>query len=901
MPLDDAEMRSVERDVRAGLPDRLRILLWVLLAANAAFFVANAVFDPNGLTRWVLFNGPVCLLIIFLLSRLRHAGSLARAIAFGVVLVGTVSGSTAAWGVLAGDITAATLITTAVCLCTSLALPWGPAVQLVVVVFGLTAMVSNALLVPGALASVGVTSVTAAVLPLVASIWIAQAQIRVASRTLAREREGQRVQRVLEKQLRFRALVQHSADLHVILDRELNVLVVEGNVEETLGYSSPSEFLGTLGPSYVHPEDVDKLPALFSEVVHGKGVVGPVEVRVRHADGSWVHIEFVARNLLDDPVIGGIVLNSRDVTLRRRVELDRELLLEVARELSATLDRDAMVSRVQQRMCVALPCERVITFFQDDGRRGLRLIGHHGFTQDEAARMVPLELSSDTPLNRALLGGKTIVTDGTGIESLLPPTVRPALANGFLLLVPLNIGGRLRGGLGFLREQGGRPFSPGQIQLAEGVGRHVSLAIGAAELYREQQETARISAALARVGREMISSLDTPVLLSRLCQLTTEALGCDASHTLLWEPDAEAYGVVAGYGDTPENWESLRLVRFPPCSIEGLLGALEQDKVVQLTGPWDTQPDPLSRLPEMLGITVALHVGLRRGDRLIGYQTALYLGRRERFTAAQERLARGIAHLGSLALENARLVEELEKADRLKSDFVANMSHELRSPLHVIIGYHEMLLEGALGPIAPQQVEALRRADRGARELLELVEMTLDLSRLTARRAPVDLEDVSIPKLVEDLIRADLLLAKPHLDLQCKVAPELPTLQTDRLKLRLILKNLLGNAVKFTDAGTVELSVRRRENGAEFEVADTGIGIPPAVRERIFEPFFQADGSASGRGGAGLGLYIVRRMVELLGGELEFDSEPGRGTTVRVWIPRHPTAAGPSPEGEEAT
>jgi len=102
----------------------------------------------------------------------------------------------------------------------------------------------------------------------------------------------------------------------------------------------------------------------------------------------------------------------------------------------------------------------------------------------------------------------------------------------------------------------------------------------------------------------------------------------------------------------------------------------------------------------------------------------------------------------------------------------------------------------------------------------------------------------------------------------------------------MVLKNLLGNAVKFTDSGTIGLRASKQRDGVQFEVTDTGVGIAETDRERIFEPFFQVDGSARGRGGAGLGLYIVRRLVELLGGTVALDSEPGRGTAVRVWIPR---------------
>jgi signal transduction histidine kinase len=253
----------------------------------------------------------------------------------------------------------------------------------------------------------------------------------------------------------------------------------------------------------------------------------------------------------------------------------------------------------------------------------------------------------------------------------------------------------------------------------------------------------------------------------------------------------------------------------------------------------------------------------------------------------QERVAAGIAQLASLALEHARTVEALERASRLKSEFVATMSHELRTPLNVILGYHALLLEGAWGTLSSEQHEVLRRAENSAGELLELITETLDLSRLESGRMALDLADVSLAGLVADLEAETLSLwDRPGLTTTFEVADDLPLLRTDPLKLKVVLKNLITNALKFTENGSVRLAATRTADGVEIAVSDSGPGIAPAALAIIFDPFRQADGSTTRRhGGVGLGLYIVRRLLELLGGSVQVESELGVGSTFRVRVP----------------
>jgi len=228
--------------------------------------------------------------------------------------------------------------------------------------------------------------------------------------------------------------------------------------------------------------------------------------------------------------------------------------------------------------------------------------------------------------------------------------------------------------------------------------------------------------------------------------------------------------------------------------------------------------------------------------------------------------------------------KQAESADQIKSDFLSIVSHELRTPLVSIIGYNDLLLDGVAGKLTEEQVDALKKIDRNSKSLLGLINAILDFNRLEAKS--VEAKEIEIPDLIEEIkSETQTLMSESGLDFVFKIETGLPPVKTDPSKLKIVLKNLIDNAIKFTEKGSITVNVYKCNNGIEFSVSDTGIGISPGDLSIIFEPFRQIESPLTRRhGGAGMGLYIAKQLVELLGGTINVESEVGKGSTFRVWI-----------------
>ncbi|MFL6696824.1 MAG: ATP-binding protein, partial [Vitreoscilla sp.] len=267
-----------------------------------------------------------------------------------------------------------------------------------------------------------------------------------------------------------------------------------------------------------------------------------------------------------------------------------------------------------------------------------------------------------------------------------------------------------------------------------------------------------------------------------------------------------------------------------------------------------------------------------------------------------ERLWETIRHLESVFAEAQRAKASAEVASRAKSSFLANMSHELRTPLNAVLGYAQ-ILEDEPG-LSDLQRHGLATIRRGGEQLLSQISDVLDLSRIQAGKVELVLQPVGLPELLQEVEGTMGAAARQKgLTLVCEFAPDLPaSVRVDGPRLQQVLIKLLGNAVKFTERGQVRLQVHGRQaaDGTQtrlhFEVADSGIGIPPEHVAMLFRPFEQAGDTQRQYGGTGLGLAICQQVVSMMGGSIQVQSELGKGSVFRFELDVELAVARPAPE-----
>jgi len=602
-----------------------------------------------------------------------------------------------------------------------------------------------------------------------------------------------------------------------------------------------------------------------------------------------------------DGCVDAVVVTASDITERKRTEDRAELLREITEHISSSTDIMEAFAQVLPRTAAALDCRGALVFQIDpDGGRA-RMVAAHGINEVLTPFIRALSFPPNEPFDGRLQNGETIVLNDMREQRWLPAGIYERFGLRALMAVPLRIRGLGLGALVTFHTKRGARFDDAHVEICRGIARQLAAAMESACLQERLQDEAEVSTALAHVGRELIGPVGSRELLHRLCELTTAEVRCDFCHIWLWQETEGAYTMAASHGDSPEHEEWLRSVlmtreRIAPALAHASVSGVANVSVAELRG------HPLGQIVEALGITAALLIELRRGEDVTGLYIAGHRGQSDTFSAKQERIARGIAQLGSLGLESAQLLERFENASRLKSDFLATISHELRTPIHIVVGYHEMLLDGEMGELTPEQIKTLKRTAASATELSELITAILDAGRIEADRMRLDLAETDLSRLVREIdteMRA-LREERPNVELNWRVEGAARRIVTDRSKLKVVLKNLVGNALKFTNDGSVDIRLVAESEAIEVSVIDTGIGIPQAQLQTIFEAFRQVDGSTTRRfNGVGLGLYIARHFAQMLGGRISVESEEHRGSTFRLRLPlenRSRAISGPGPK-----
>ena len=405
--------------------------------------------------------------------------------------------------------------------------------------------------------------------------------------------------------------------------------------------------------------------------------------------------------------------------------------------------------------------------------------------------------------------------------------------------------------------------------------------VTARELQRhELEERNRENVELRDFARAMAAMADSSQLLRLLCTAAMKHLGGTSSIVALDLGDGTGQCIAAaGTG------QGLEGTRFP---LEGsLIG-----RVVS-TGQPVVLADYASDSPFFRAVAADEELGpivmtplVAHGELLGVFGLARRRGRPAFTDADLQRLGVFVDH-ASLATWKARLVERAESANEAKASFLAAMSHELRTPLTALAGYGELLADEIYGPLTKPQLDTVERMRNATQQLSALVDELMTYSSLEAGKEHARVAPAALRDIVDDaLLVVEPLARAKGIDFSVSGIVGLPVVLTDADKVRQILVNVLGNAVKFTEQGSVRLDVAWTDDEMRFRVRDTGIGIAPEDHSRLFQPFGQLDGGLTRRhGGTGLGLYISRRLAELLGGHIELESERGKGATFTLVLP----------------
>ena len=470
-------------------------------------------------------------------------------------------------------------------------------------------------------------------------------------------------------------------------------------------------------------------------------------------------------------------------------------------------------------------------------------------------------------------------------------------------VLPLQLDGRRIGALSLSYEEAG-PFSPEDRSFMLLIAQQCAQALERARLHsmevqaRVRAEFAeRRLALLAEASARLAASLDYLASLANLAQLAVPEIA-DWCVIHLLDEEGVPRLIAAAHSDPELAARRRSLEERYPASLQdrtGIAEVLRTGQVAHIEPFSDEYLRSFARDEEHLevlrafGVRAQLSVPLRIEDRVCGVVTLGHAESGRTFAETDITLALELGRRAGNAVENARLYQAAHHASEAKSDFLAVMSHELRTPLNAIIGYSDLLLMGVPNGVpdpARRQVERIRSASTS---LLHLVEEVLSFSRVEAGKEDIRISPVELGPLLRDCVAMiEPLASEKGLDLVIELPPTPLKAISDERKIRQILTNLLSNAVKFTESGSIEVAALSNRGEVEIHVRDTGIGIAADNLERIFDPFWQVEQSATRRfGGTGLGLGVARKLAKLLEGRLEVRSEVGVGSVFTLVLPSH--------------
>jgi two-component system NtrC family sensor kinase len=534
--------------------------------------------------------------------------------------------------------------------------------------------------------------------------------------------------------------------------------------------------------------------------------------------------------------------------------------------------------------------------------KGARIFLVEGDQLRHAAGFGDVPLTPQTfPLDRGSTSGRAILERvpvhiediRAEPEDAFPISLAISLKSGWrtALSVPLVRENRALGAI-LLRRMEVRPFSEKQIALLRTFADQAAIAIENVRLFNETKEALEQQTATAEVLK-LISrtSFDLRAVLQTLVE--SAARLCNADKATIARQSGGVFFRAESYGFSDEFWERVKDIPIQPERGSATGRALLEGTVVHIPDV-ETDAEYTFQGRQIDDFRTVLAVPMMRAGAAIGVLTLTRSSVRP-FTAREIELVSTFADQAVIAVENVRLFNEiqeksaqLEVANQHKSEFLANMSHELRTPLNAIIGFSEVLIDKMFGELNEKQLDYLKDIHESGRHLLSLINDILDLSKIEAGRMELEVSSFHLPTAIANAMTLIRERAQRHgIQLGAQIDERLGEFSADERKFKQILLNLLSNAVKFTpDGGRVDVSAKLDTTQVEIAVRDTGIGIAPEDQAALFEEFRQVGRDRVRRAeGTGLGLALSKRFVELHGGAIRVESEPGKGSTFRFSLP----------------